>query len=182
MKKSKLSKILRYIHFNAPKLLTIESIGVFSPTSVIKRRFKQFFSFVLILFFTVPFVKANNALPSSTSKSLQYENDRARAFVKGRANIKLSTDITLEINNYATTDVDIWFYNNDLDTFYYVNVPPLTPGFSFVVPEGNYDVDILPNNNTQSHTVWLGSFKNGYGNIWFYNVNLNAGLNVVTIE
>lgn len=110
-------------------------------------------------------------------------NPYAQNNAKSKA--KLLADVMLQITNYTFTNVDLWLYDNALDTFYFVNIPPHPVESSFTVPEGTYDIDIWPDDPRHGyhyHLVGCGHYGSGYNSVTIYGVPLNSSCNTLTFD
>lgn len=144
------------------------------------RNYSHFFAILLLLIIGQTSVRANNNLPSipTSIKSYAITSFLLQDDIKG---IKQSfNDVTIQINNYAHVETDIWFYNQD--TCYYINAYANGNEFTITIPEGQYDVNISANSLFGNRSVYLGYWQNQSYFFEFNGVYLDSNNNVITIE
>jgi hypothetical protein len=98
---------------------------------------------------------------------------------------QLLADVILDIDNYASTDMDITLYNITLDTYYYINISPYHTDVPLTVPEGTYDINIWADDGGSSYhhyMVGCGTYGGGYGSVNFYGVALNSTCNNILLD
>jgi hypothetical protein len=162
-------------------------------TALRARQFRLIFSALLVLIVSQFNGRANyNAgpvikpLPQTPAFITLWGYTDLHTSLKPVTNNKVKTfdDFTVTINNYYGHDVDVWLYNNALDTFWYLNVHPYQTDVNLTIPEGTYDINLWPNDQDgyNHYLVGCGNYGAGWGSYVFWGKYLGASCNLILID